>query len=555
MSAIQIDKLRLASRIVPSFGETMALGTIGAVSAALVALFLVREQGVVGALGMPLDDAWIHFNIARNLATGQGFSYNPGEPTSASTSPLWTALLALFYLATGQFVVPAVVLGVFFYLACNVAVYYVTLSMKSDRKLALVAAVFVAVTGRWVWASFSGMETTLFTALTMWGLLLFTRPGLRRTPTLALGSILLALAALARPGGFVLLGMVIGWSVLSLLVQPGFFSHRPVLLHLCKPKTILPIMALIGALVVRLAYTVSTGGGVFGNTFMAQSLPQGAGPYTGPRLFPDLWYLRNAVQSLRTDDFLLGLLIPVGVVLWIRLARHNRSVRSLAALSLLWFVALPLFNSMVAPNLRHHERYLMPLIPWAILFGTFGISALVELTVGGWWRRRIPWVRFQVSAGILFALVTAVTLGDALLDATRWASQYAGDVRSIQRVQVEMGRWIRDNTPPSAYIALNDIGAITFISNRRVLDTVGIAEAGILPYLAEDGRQGVFEYLRQKRPDYLVVWPEWYPEMAAMADIFTPIHSIEVGDWPGATRQPMQGGDVMVVYKARWPER
>lgn len=535
----------------PSLGEAIALGTIGAASAAVVALFLLREQAAVNVLGMPLDDAWIHFRIAQNLATGQGFSFNPSEPTSASTSPLWTALLAVAYLITGQFVVPAIVLGVFFHLVSNVAVYYLAMAVKPDRRLALTAAVLVAITGRWVWSSLSGMETTFFTALTMWGLLLYARHGAGRV-ALALGASLLALAALARPGGFVLLGLVIAWSLLSSAL--GSFSLASLVLRVRRSNVMLPLLALLAAVVLRLTYTVSTGGGVFGNTFMAQSLPQGVTGYTGPRFLPDFWYLRSAVLSLRTDDFLLGLLIPLGIVLWIRLARQDRNVRSLVVLCLLWFVALPLFNSVVAPNLRHHERYLMPLIPWTVLFGTFGIAGLVEFTVSDRWRARIPWIRASVTAAALFAVVTAICLADALYDTKRWATQYAGDVRNIEAVQVQIGKWIRDNTPRDAYVALNDIGAITVISNRRALDTVGIAEPGILPYLVEQGRVGVFAYLQQKRPDYLVVWPEWYPEVVARTDIFRPIYSVRMDDPLTATRDSMLGGAEMVVYEVHFPE-
>ena len=40
------------------------------------------------------DDAFIHFQFARNLANGRGFSYNSDEPTYGDTSPLWVFMLA-----------------------------------------------------------------------------------------------------------------------------------------------------------------------------------------------------------------------------------------------------------------------------------------------------------------------------------------------------------------------------------------------------------------------------------------------------------------------------
>ena len=53
-----------------------------------------ESRATGGQVGFPLDDSWIHLQFARNVATGWGFSYNPGEPTPGSTAPLWTLLLA-----------------------------------------------------------------------------------------------------------------------------------------------------------------------------------------------------------------------------------------------------------------------------------------------------------------------------------------------------------------------------------------------------------------------------------------------------------------------------
>lgn len=70
-----------------------ALGLLGLVfSAASVA-------GVVGAT--PLDDAAIHLGMARSLAEHGTWGINPGQHASASSSPLWTLLLAAIFLVFG----------------------------------------------------------------------------------------------------------------------------------------------------------------------------------------------------------------------------------------------------------------------------------------------------------------------------------------------------------------------------------------------------------------------------------------------------------------------
>src|SRR3954452_8190151 len=45
----------------------------------------------------PIDDAYITFRYARNLAEGLGLVYNPGEWVLGTTTPLWALLLAGAY--------------------------------------------------------------------------------------------------------------------------------------------------------------------------------------------------------------------------------------------------------------------------------------------------------------------------------------------------------------------------------------------------------------------------------------------------------------------------
>ena len=44
-----------------------------------------------------MDDAYIHFTYARNIATGHGYVFKPGERILGTTSPLYTLVLAALY--------------------------------------------------------------------------------------------------------------------------------------------------------------------------------------------------------------------------------------------------------------------------------------------------------------------------------------------------------------------------------------------------------------------------------------------------------------------------
>src|SRR5437870_11526868 len=93
--------MKCAHRSTPEFPHPVRDDAlIVGVGLSVLAVFVVAEWRVAGGIGLPLDDSWIHVRFATNLARGQGFAINPGEPVAASTAPLWTLLLALA-VATG----------------------------------------------------------------------------------------------------------------------------------------------------------------------------------------------------------------------------------------------------------------------------------------------------------------------------------------------------------------------------------------------------------------------------------------------------------------------
>ena len=130
-----------------------------------------------GVWGFALDDAWIHQTYARNLvATGQ-FAFVPGQPSSGSTSPLWTLLIALGYLVRVDYKWWTYALGAICLAATALGVWQLTLRLFPDRpRAALIAGIFCALEWHLVWAAVSGMETVLFAALSVWLLVVTVNP-------------------------------------------------------------------------------------------------------------------------------------------------------------------------------------------------------------------------------------------------------------------------------------------------------------------------------------------------------------------------------------------
>jgi hypothetical protein len=141
--------------------------------------------------------------------------------------------------------------------------------------------------------------------------------------------------------------------------------------------------------------------------------------------------------------------------------------------------------------------------------------------------------------------LTGALLAGALSAFPDAALRYAWAVQNIDAMQVHLGRWIAAHTPPDARIALNDVGAIAYVSRREVVDVMGLVTPAIIPY-RRDGEAGVLRYLERVRPDYLVIFPSWFPGLAAMTDRFRPVYRLRLEN------NTVSGGPEMVIYTTPW---
>jgi hypothetical protein len=239
--------------------------------------------------------------------------------------------------------------------------------------------------------------------------------------------------------------------------------------------------------------------------------------------------------------------VPMGVVAlaWELYGRHEGTRRSL--LPLAWVLGLPVLDAFVAPNLRHHERYLMPLLPLMAMIGVYGIARTTWLIPSRHVNIRLLGNRI-VRLGVL-PLFIVLVLGVAIKETHSWAIQYGRDVRNIDEINVTVGEWLRDHTEPNAVIATHDIGAVIFLSDRPVIDTVGLVEPPILPYIKRAGDAGVEEYLRARKPPYFVSWRNWYPNITGNPRDCTPLFSAIAQQKNPRSLLP---GNEMVVYRCAW---
>ena len=494
-----------------------SLLAIGCLTLGLFALTAYRFTD--GQPGVPLDDAWIHFQFARNLARGDGLSFNPGQPTAGSTAPLWTLLLAGVYFVGGEFPVAGQVLSAVCFLTALGATYALGKQLTGNRWAAWLAGVIVATNGRMVWAGLSALETGLFATLS----LLATAAHLSdraahhyRLRTAAL----FGLAALARPEGYLLFALALADFTLQITQYALCNTHR--VSRFTFYSRLLPPTALFAAIVLPyLVFSLRTSGHLLPNTYHAKAVFD---------FRPDLDFLSVAAKYLILDNPLLLPFFVLGVGVLFRRA----------PLLSLWSAGLPLVYAFLHAILYQHGRYLMPLIPCNALISIVG---LLEA------RRWTPTPALPLRGGGRLALVSLLIVAGTGWRLPTMARFYAWNVDNINEMHVAIGHWVAEHTPPDAVLALNDIGAITYVSERPVVDLAGLVTPEVIPLLrAPDRDVRLADFLARRDVQYVVIFPNWFPDLAARRDLLEPVHRVTL------ERNTIAGGRTMVVYRAHWWE-
>ena len=493
-------------------GRGALLLTAAALTAA-IALFLQRERLIAGSVdlgGFPLDDSWIHFQFARNLASGHGFAYNPDVPVAGSTAPLWTLLLAGMFKVGGAHPVWAKLAGTAAALGAAWLARWLALVWTGDAALGLTAALATAWSAPIVWGALSGMEVTL-AAVLVTGALAAHAAG-----RVVVSAALVGLAALTRPE--------------SVLLIPLLWLGGP----LTFPRTALVCGVPSIILTPWVVFNVRTAGTPLPATAAAKvegglvGLLSGAHePLTTTLLSRPWQFEREWIGWLASINLLLPFLILPG--LWVLWRRGGRYWVWPASILLVHPIGMALIAPYRGPGFQE-GRYSIHLLPLAIVVG---VSALAPLV----WAARIQpaWGR----------MACALLLAASLAPLATGASRYAWAVQNIAAMQVGLGRWVAAHTPPNARLALNDVGAITYLGRREVIDVMGLVTPAIIPYRRE-GEAGVLRYLERTCPDYLIVFPAWFPTLSARADLFTAVHRVKLD------HNTVAGADEMVVYETAW---
>jgi hypothetical protein len=508
-----------------------------------------------GEFVLPLDDVYIHFQYARQLANGQPFVYNPGQPpTSGATSFLYPFILAFGYLIGFQgpnLALWAMVVGALALIGSMWLIYRLVKIFDSPDWLAIVTALIFALTGAVSWHFMSGMETGLMILLSL--ATLYTVIARRFSAFIISASLL----ALMRPEGGILSVVAVG----AMVVQSGvvgaqraqrkpIWSAAPLrkrqILFLLIPILTLGVQPLVNWLVTGSA--VASGNAaksIFG------TIPFDWGIVIQRILenFAHMWVEFVTGYSPR-EGWYLPLLIGALAIVGLALLLIRRERRLIGLLILVWLIAGTGAVSTLDTAFWHFKRYQMPLIALLFPLAAWEIQMLHDEVER---HRKIADGKVSFLASWRFRFYFLLVLFTVLWTSAAFLQHFALNVDYIYRQPLQMARWLQAHTPEDAVVAVHDVGMMRYMGGRTTLDMVGLTTPGAAEYW-RNGPGSVAEFLIRSRPDYIASYGHGHGYgLGMIAD--TDIYGEPLASFP-VTLDPNYNvalaADFQGIYKPDW---
>ena len=331
----------------------------------------------------------------------------------------------------------------------------------------LPALILAGIPGYACWSS-GGLETQLFTLLCTAGATAYLSVYLAEAPTAGLGraGLLVGLAALTRPEGYLLCGLL-GLHRLIVKLRTGA-SLRERLVPTGGELRFIACFLLLT--VPHLLWRRSYYGYWVPNTFYIKSSGGAAAWSQG------LYYLLAFARDQKL--FVLPILWALGLGRRLETSAERRYLL-LGAVTYLWTAAFLLYVVSVGGDFMGLYRFVLPIVPLNVLCGALG---LWRLGAGAESESGAPVRGWALGLTALLLGLHAVNayfvdrhaLGfigaDRGIDTPGYLRYYTSDRAAI-------GKWLGQNVRPDDYQVVGGAGAQVYYAGIRALDSFGLSDA------------------------------------------------------------------------------
>jgi hypothetical protein len=417
------------------------------------------------------DDTFIYMQYARNIASGNGFSFNAGEPSYGITSPLWVIMLSLAYLAGADGFWFAKILDLVFSILSVCTMFRLSMIIfKKDVYFALLTSSFLLLNvwfSRW---SFTGMETSLSVFLVIAVFYFYYEQ------KYDLCFFFLGILWLVRPEGFVLF-LVILFSLPWRTTELAPLSKRyPVLIRYLIIFFIIVLPFLVYAKISFGTFVPNTALGKATFTLSLSTIKA------------------QIVEISKTlaPASILEILLSLFFLIYLIRRKNNRQPSNPQTLKPLWLWPLALILIYIVTDSDIISRYLLIVIP---VFTVFAAKA-IELSQS----------RKYILGTILFIILTIQSQFVFYYYVKPHVNQFT---EGINDCMIPVGEWLKENTPPNSRILINDVGAVGYYSERHIIDAAALINHDLvlnreIMQMPVEERGRVSNLLKYAGADYIV---------------------------------------------------
>lgn len=440
-----------------------------------ITIGLLTIAGRLPFTAATVEDAFITFRYARNIAAGLGFVYNAGERVLGTTTPLYTLVLAFSAVMGFDMIAVGKAINILADAGTAVIVYWLLRDLGA-RHLAWAGVFLFVLSPINVLYSAGGMETGLYTFLVLLTLLLASLDHVRVTAIAA------AVLVLVRPDGLLVVGAVgVLW----------WFQNKPAA-QVVKALVLFSILLLPWAL-----FSLWYFGSPIPHSVMAKA--------TSYQTYNFLEWPAAFVERLgegNTSGALLVLLLSfIGFASALRPAASHR-LRVFMVWFLLYMVAFTLARAAV-----FSRWYYSPIMPLLFVFFCLGIHQLFEWILG---MRQTKQAVDRIPRAVYYAGLIPLALLVAFLTLDSTWQQTQAELSFQNQIAIPVSKWLLANTPSESPICLETIGAVGWYTNRPILDEGAlVTERTRILNEQTPGTINVPGILRTFEPDYYVAWDSW----------------------------------------------
>jgi hypothetical protein len=445
----------------------------------------------------PLDDAWIHRVYSRSFAFGHGLSYNAGSQEAGSTSPLWSIVTSpaewFAYLCSTSPVLGTKVIGVLFGALVLHLIIQIGILINLPRSVPIITAILFSVEPGFLFSVLSGMETVLVLLLWLLMVLLLLREKFLYSALVA------GFLVPTRPEAILCVPFLLTAIFLRMWGQ-----HRIGSFCIAVLLSIVP-----GA--VWGSFCRFSNGHWLPNTFYAKAT---SFSFSGEKISLTLEILTQAgYLSLPGVGFMLFLLANY----WLLTGKNKNNLYIS-----LFFCFVPLLYAFCVVMSRHIDAsgyYWTRWIDPGTLLITMTVCAALAYSIF-----LIPKIRERQKPSIIGSIILVavfVLMSNKLYGSFRERRQrLSSDAKVIYKMNERVGEWLAHTTPASSIVGANDAGAIKYLSNRMIIDVLGLNNHERLFNFKTMG-----ELIREMQ--WLVVFPILL-ENSAFKNEFEPVEIFQV---------------------------